>query len=459
MSEMSEKARAAAKEKVARITRADPHARVDASGYSPEGEMHADIKTGPRPVSPRQYRRGGAVAADKGPARADRKPRTTGGTTPITADTLQNADLKDANRGRPGTEFSGGMKRGGYAPGGAPGLTEESIGPDEHTPSAGAAGALQGGISPHYNKIAVDKAIAASNRSGQRIGRKEAENIHRVLRGRYEQGGRVARLLGGALSPRDRLQLQQGATIPPAQAPMRRPMGGPMMMRAAGGKAHADAAQDKKLIHDMGCTCGKCAGGPVGRKEGGKLTAKAREHIKTKNFAGPDRSYPIEDPGHARNALSRVAQHGTPEVKKEVRAKVHAKYPGIGKKAGGAVINDGTRPTGGRLARKGGGRTKKGTNVNIIIAPQGAGAAPGLPPRPMPPMPPGGAPAPVGLHQGTMPAPPPMAAGVAPPTMPMRASGGPVSDGHLAKPGKYPIDAGAGGAKGRLEKAARAARS
>jgi hypothetical protein len=34
----------------------------------------------------------------------------------------------------------------------------------------------------------------------------------------------------------------------------------------------------------------------------------------------------------------------------------------------------------------------------------------------------------------------------------MRARGGKV-DGHLAKPGKYPIEDGAGGGKGRLEKA------
>jgi len=62
-----------------------------------------------------------------------------------------------------------------------------------------------------------------------------------------------------------------------------------------------------------------------------KLTTKGRKAIATKNFAGPDRSYPIEDASHARNALARVSQHGSPAVKAEVRAKVHAKYPGIGK--------------------------------------------------------------------------------------------------------------------------------
>ena len=61
-----------------------------------------------------------------------------------------------------------------------------------------------------------------------------------------------------------------------------------------------------------------------------KLTTKARKAIPTKSFAGPDRSYPIEDASHARNALSRVSQHGSPALKAKVRAAVHRKYPGIG---------------------------------------------------------------------------------------------------------------------------------
>lgn len=61
-----------------------------------------------------------------------------------------------------------------------------------------------------------------------------------------------------------------------------------------------------------------------------KLTTEERKKIPTKDFAGPDRSYPIEDASHARNALARVSQHGSPAVKAEVRAAVHNKYPAIG---------------------------------------------------------------------------------------------------------------------------------
>lgn len=41
-------------------------------------------------------------------------------------------------------------------------------------------------------------------------------------------------------------------------------------------------------------------------------------------------SYPIPDKNHARNALARVAQHGSPSEQATVRRKVHAKYPDIG---------------------------------------------------------------------------------------------------------------------------------
>lgn len=60
-----------------------------------------------------------------------------------------------------------------------------------------------------------------------------------------------------------------------------------------------------------------------------KLTTSGRDKIKPRNFAGPDRSYPIEDKSHARNALSRVSANGSPAVKAEVRAKVADKYPAI----------------------------------------------------------------------------------------------------------------------------------
>jgi hypothetical protein len=329
MSTASEEARAKAKDKVERLTRADPRERVDASGYSPEGFMHGDIQTGPRPISRRQFKRGGKVAGEASPARADRKPRATGGA--LTANSLINRNVKDANEDREGIKHIGGMKKGGRARRAKGGKTDWI---SKNSP-----------LKPHE--------MAALH----------AENKYNVSKG---------------LAPYPTVQSNQ------------RPPQGISKFSDGGRAAHAEGGK----VHGKGCDCGKCDGGRVGRAKGGP------------------------------------------------------------------AINDGTRPVAGRLARKGGGRTKKGTNVNIIIAPQGGGQPGAGGP---PPVPPGG---PVGMHQG---APPPaaMGPGVPPGAMPpgapppMRKAGGRVGEGFegkFAKPGKYPIDSGAGGGLGRLEKAREARR-
>jgi len=74
------------------------------------------------------------------------------------------------------------------------------------------------------------------------------------------------------------------------------------------------------------------------------LTTKQRKKLPSKEFALPGKgegpggkgagSYPINDPRHARNALARVAQHGTPAEKSRVRAAVKRKYPSIGQSKG-----------------------------------------------------------------------------------------------------------------------------
>jgi len=77
------------------------------------------------------------------------------------------------------------------------------------------------------------------------------------------------------------------------------------------------------------------------------LGTAQRKKLPSKSFALPGKgagphgkgagSYPIPDASHARNALSRVSQHGSSAEKATVRAKVHAKFPAIGKQGGGEV--------------------------------------------------------------------------------------------------------------------------
>ena len=61
-----------------------------------------------------------------------------------------------------------------------------------------------------------------------------------------------------------------------------------------------------------------------------KLTTATRQKIPDARFALPGRRYPIEDEAHARNALARVAQDGTPAEQATVRRKVHRLYPALG---------------------------------------------------------------------------------------------------------------------------------
>jgi len=57
-----------------------------------------------------------------------------------------------------------------------------------------------------------------------------------------------------------------------------------------------------------------------------KLTAATRTKIPTGKFALPGRRYPIEDLAHARNALARVSQDGSPAEKATVRRKVGQRF-------------------------------------------------------------------------------------------------------------------------------------
>ena len=63
-----------------------------------------------------------------------------------------------------------------------------------------------------------------------------------------------------------------------------------------------------------------------------ELTTRGRKRLKESVFALPGRRYPIHDASHARNALARVSQHGTPSEKSRVRAAVKRKFPGIGQR-------------------------------------------------------------------------------------------------------------------------------
>lgn len=77
---------------------------------------------------------------------------------------------------------------------------------------------------------------------------------------------------------------------------------------------------------------------PKATSKASKLSAAANAKRNTKggrakmapaSFALPGKQYRIDDAAHARNALARVAQNGTPAQQAAVRSAVTKKYPNI----------------------------------------------------------------------------------------------------------------------------------
>ena len=113
MYEMAKKAREAMKGKAKRLA-GETDSKVDSSNWTPAEPLNANVKTGMRPISQRQFKKGGKVTGAKGHVHAGRKPRKSGGRA-ITADSLINRDQKEANESREGKKHIGGMKKGGRA--------------------------------------------------------------------------------------------------------------------------------------------------------------------------------------------------------------------------------------------------------------------------------------------------------------------------------------------------------
>jgi hypothetical protein len=61
------------------------------------------------------------------------------------------------------------------------------------------------------------------------------------------------------------------------------------------------------------------------------LTSRGRKRMKASQFALPGKRYPIHDIRHGRNALARVAQHGSARERAIVRRRVYNRFPSLRK--------------------------------------------------------------------------------------------------------------------------------
>lgn len=70
-----------------------------------------------------------------------------------------------------------------------------------------------------------------------------------------------------------------------------------------------------------------------------EMNPKKRNQLPKSAFALPkERAYPIQDINHARNALARVSQHGTPEEQKKVARAIKKKFPALAERS--AFVKD-----------------------------------------------------------------------------------------------------------------------
>ncbi len=100
-----------------------------------------------------------------------------------------------------------------------------------------------------------------------------------------------------------------------------------------GGRVRTKSLPNNQYLH----ICFPKGGGPsisgevkTAQTKQRKLSYQQKKNLPKKSFVYPGkRKFPINDKAHARNALARVSQFGTPAEKKAVRSAVAKKFPSI----------------------------------------------------------------------------------------------------------------------------------
>lgn len=229
MSEIAVQARNALKAKAQRMANGDPHQKVDASGWTEAEPLNANIKTGLRPISRRQFQSGGAVAGAAPAPNAGRAPRASGGKT-LTANSYLNRDVREANEEREGIKHVGGFACGGgvMAKGGS--VTRDGVGNVRMGNRTG---------------LSLDGEIQGTRPTGGRIARasggraaKGKMNVNITINTKPDapQGGAMPPMPPPPMPLPPPAMMKPPMPPPGAPPPMMPPGGAPPMMRKAGGR-------------------------------------------------------------------------------------------------------------------------------------------------------------------------------------------------------------------------------